>query len=335
MSKRKEKGKPHELTDMDVQFVSLVPQGANRQTRFLMVKTGQLIKTVPSQDATQEEKLAAREARSKKYGIEILQSGSALTYPSGFPTTETMYGDPCNLKYPWGDDSNNLDLGRLRNALARFKQNYTAYTNKSSRKVVYTRIVEKALAEGIDVSFDPEDEVDALLPQDLKDRLQKANYGDDQSDDSQEDQADDNSAERQAAVADMAAWLEQAEEDVDDMLVDANISKVDDSTQEQLIPEDGAGNTQPDFEDKEKGLLRAKVAELEKQTQESRRALLDKEKALRRERLRTAKLRKGVIGSSSRLVAGENVSTSIDVTPREDEVFAKAWQSGGDLAAAR
>jgi hypothetical protein len=96
-----EKGTVHELTDMDVQFVSLVNRGANRQNKFLMVKTGQrLNKVVPDPEAASDDKVKARDDRSTRYGVEVLASGSALTYPAGFPTTETMYGDPVNLKYP-------------------------------------------------------------------------------------------------------------------------------------------------------------------------------------------------------------------------------------------
>ena len=703
MAKKKEKEKPHELTEMDVQFVSLVPQGANRQTKFLMVKTGEIIKAVPDADASQEEKEQAREARSKKYGIEVLQSGSALTYPSGFPTTETMYGDPClpagtmvstpqgprpieelsegdkvfslkwdnveetvfrkgrggkniqridagvvldtvvasektgikpllridtcdgeilvtpnhkflclsvppgagttkpreliwikaenlnvgdrlikanplpgqenpgvsfaralgffhgdgwlgyntwkkkgvkiegacrielacsckeeaefyvnvfaealgipvdrikylrhhpnkcwiirindsvaarnlesfvggrcnaktkkipqaifswneqciiqflegyvdadghrqqdkyttvsasydltrgvrdlarvvnwgttniytrkpspiqgysssksysiqlypekeflnkngrtliftentdrvrlrkvilvteeptvdvfdiqtktgnfiaegfvvhncNLKYPWGDSENNLDMGRLRNALSRFKQNYTTYSNTASRKVVFTRIVQKALAEGVEVSFDPENEVDALLPQDLQDTLQKSEG---ETPDEPQDGGDEQEVKQQAA-ADMAAWLDQASEDVEDLLLEAGMNKVEEPHQGQAseVGRETPPSRQSDSDESDK--LRAKVARLEEQAKADRRALQHKEEALRKAQLRVAKIRKNAIGSSSSLVAGETTGASRTQkqTSQQDEKFDLAWRSGGDLAAA-
>jgi len=163
----------HVLTDMDVPLVSLVDRGANRQSKFLMVKID-AEKAVPAADAPAEDKRAAQETRSKKYGIEILSTNSALSYPADAPTTETLYGDPVNIKYPLGGTDNQPDAARVRNALARFKQNAAVYTEDAARGKVYARIVEQALALGIDVSYDPEDPVDALLPADLKDRLTAA-----------------------------------------------------------------------------------------------------------------------------------------------------------------
>lgn len=160
-------------------FVSLVDYGANwgGQRHFFVLKRAELAKAVPGKDASTEDKEAARAARSTKYGIQVLETGSALTYPANGPTTESLYGDPVNLKYPLGYEANERDAARVRNALARFKQNAAAYTEESSRGRVYERIVRAALAEGIDVSFDPEDPVDALLPGDLKDRLAKGAEG--------------------------------------------------------------------------------------------------------------------------------------------------------------
>jgi hypothetical protein len=156
-------------------FVSLVDFGANwGGQRHHFVLKRDVAKAVPDQGATSEDKEAARAARSKQYGIQVLESGSNLSYPADGPTRESLYADPVNLKYPLGYASNERDAGRIRNALARFKQNAATYTEDASRGRVYERIVRAALAEDIAVSYDPADPVDALLPADLKDRLSKA-----------------------------------------------------------------------------------------------------------------------------------------------------------------
>lgn len=183
MPAKKEKTKKvKRCVEMFTDEVSIVTKGANGHSRFLMVKSdgdiGQisedLEKAVPAKDADSETKEKAQQARSKKYGIEILSSGSALTYPANAPTTERLFADPTNLKYPLAYEGDTKpDEARTRNAIARFKQNYETYTKKTSRARVYERIVRAAMSAGIDVSYDPQDPVDSLLPSDLKTRLQK------------------------------------------------------------------------------------------------------------------------------------------------------------------
>jgi len=184
------------LAEMETQFVSLVPRGANRQSKFFIVKAdGSTVppvaiepeqpaaapepeeKAVPAADASPEDKRAAQDERASKYGIEAREDGN-LSYPADSPTTETLYGDPVNLMYPFGGTDNTVDVGRVRNALARFKQAASGYTNASSRVKVYERIVRAALAAGIQPSYDPNDAIDAALPSDLKERLQEKNEPD-------------------------------------------------------------------------------------------------------------------------------------------------------------
>jgi hypothetical protein len=55
---------------------------------------------------------ADQEKRSEKYGIAAKNDG-ALTYPAGYPTSEGLYGDPVNYKYP-------LDSGRVQSAVGYF-----------------------------------------------------------------------------------------------------------------------------------------------------------------------------------------------------------------------
>ena len=57
-SSKTKKGPTHELTDMDVQFVSMVNAGANRQTQFLMVKSagdGTIIPEIADVDKANDE----------------------------------------------------------------------------------------------------------------------------------------------------------------------------------------------------------------------------------------------------------------------------------------
>lgn len=185
------------LEGMDTEFVSLVPKGANRQTKMLVVKAAVcpgcgatvkpnedgtcpecgaaidgVAKAVPAPAATPDEKRTAQEARAKKYGIGALASGANLSYPSGDPTSEALYGDPVNLKYPIAYDDNKPDPARIRNGLARFAQNASAYP-EADRGKVWERLVRAALAAGITHGYDPKNPLDASLPADLKDKLSK------------------------------------------------------------------------------------------------------------------------------------------------------------------
>jgi len=187
MAKKQKTKKVKRCVEMFTDELSIVTRGANGYQEFLMVKSedgegdiGQIVveeteKAVPGKDASREAKEKAQKARAAKYGIEILTKGSALSYPAGAPTTERLYGDPVNLKYPLAYEGDTKpDPARTRNAIARFKQNYSAYSEGSSQARVYERIVRAALSAGIKVTFDPKDPVDSKLPGDLKTRLQKS-----------------------------------------------------------------------------------------------------------------------------------------------------------------
>lgn len=129
---------------------------------------------VPPADATSERKREAQKKRSQKYGIEVLENkGENLSYPSGDPTTERLYGDPANLKYPLGREDNKVDIARANNARARFKQNFAVYTKTSSRRVIHTRIVKAQLKGGANPSFDPDDKLDQLLPREVREKMQQ------------------------------------------------------------------------------------------------------------------------------------------------------------------
>lgn len=133
---------------------------------------GAVIRQVPPSDATTDRKRKAQEKRSEKYGIEALENkGENLSYPSGDPTTESLYGDPANLKYPLGRDDNELDIDRANNARARFKQAFKVYSKTESRRAIHTRIVQAQLKGGANPSYDPDDPLDRLLPKEVKDKL--------------------------------------------------------------------------------------------------------------------------------------------------------------------
>lgn len=104
------------------------------------------------------------QARSKHYGIEIT-ADAHLTPPAGSPENPDDYADPVNFKYPIGDKAH------AANAHARFKQAASVYKSKGSKAKVFERIVRKELALGVKPSFNPNDALDAMLPEDLKSKL--------------------------------------------------------------------------------------------------------------------------------------------------------------------
>lgn len=184
----------HELVDLDVQKVDLVGSPATGDT-FLVMRSEddsgepvepdvevaeseeeeEVHRQVPAANASSEEKRMAQRARAREYGIEALENkGENLSYPAGSPTVLSLYGDPVNLKYPLGRTDNKIDLGRANNARARFKQQYQTYGRAQSRRVVHTRIVKAQLSAGASPSYNPDDPLDRLLPQDLKNRLQRS-----------------------------------------------------------------------------------------------------------------------------------------------------------------
>lgn len=335
----KGKGKVHELTDMDIQFVSLVTAGANRQKKFLMVKTA---KVVPDADADETIKKAAQGARSERHGIEILKDGNALSYPAGLPTIESMYGDPVNLKYPFGGDDNNDDLDITAKTLAGFKRDVESYTDERSRQVVYERIVRKALAAGVGVAYNNDDPVDVLLPQELKDTLLKSiDGGDGGNDDSGGDKlpaVDDSAAGDDPPDPDLGEWLDTAGGRVEDRLLEDALSAAkhydtdnDDNTDIAAYRGDN-GSVFKSSPDDGTGKLLGQVGRLERENVEVKASLEKALAGLRKAEVRAGKLRQGVIGGASRLMAGEVVSRDVPKATGEPIIKRSAWISGGDLA---
>jgi hypothetical protein len=178
----------HRLTEIVVEEVSLVDRPANLQP-FLIVKRdtsgtvegeivldddGNLVtakaeaKQAPREGATNDELRELRQERSSKFGVEVLEANSNLSFPANFPTKLSLYADPVNLKFP-------VDTaGRANNARTRFKQFADNYENDSSKRVVHTRIVEAQLKFGAKPSIDPDDPLDKLLPAALRERAEEA-----------------------------------------------------------------------------------------------------------------------------------------------------------------
>ena len=112
---------------------------------------------IPMSDMTREELKLAQEIRSARWGIEVVD-GSALTFPTGFPTDLNMYGDLVNLKFPIESKEH------AANARSRFKQFANQiYKMDESKAVVHSRIVSRELDLGISVVLDESDALDKLL----------------------------------------------------------------------------------------------------------------------------------------------------------------------------
>ena len=138
------------------------PEKSTKQPTKEKTQPSGVEKQAPKEGMTREQLQAARQARSKKYGIEILQSGSKLSFGAGRPSKLDQYADPVNLKFPVDT------VERSRNARVRFKQFANNYKQTSSKKVIHERIVRAEINFGVKPDIDPNDPLDALLPSTLK-----------------------------------------------------------------------------------------------------------------------------------------------------------------------
>lgn len=121
---------------------------------------------VPSDSMSKDELKKSLEGRSDKFDIEM-RDDAALTFPAGFPAGLDDYADPVNLKFP-------IDtVERTKNSKVRFKQLASSYKEEESKAVIHERIVRRELKLGMTPGFDPEDPLDQLLPNDLKEELEK------------------------------------------------------------------------------------------------------------------------------------------------------------------
>jgi len=121
---------------------------------------------VPSDSMSKDDLKKSLEGRSDKFDIEM-RDDAALTFPAGFPAGLDDYADPVNLKFP-------IDtVERTKNSKVRFKQLASSYKEEESKAVIHERIIRRELKLGISPGFDPEDPLDQLLPDDLKEELEK------------------------------------------------------------------------------------------------------------------------------------------------------------------
>lgn len=318
-----EKGKPYRLKNLQPSFISIVTNGANRQKKFQVVKQDDFDKMVPTVDASDEEKRDAQKKRSQQYGIEALDSSANLSYPAGNPTMENLYGDPVNLKYPLAREANQLDEARIRNGLARFKQAFETYKNDNSRKIVFARIVDAALKAGIEVSYDENDPIDALLPKEIVDRIK-----------AKKRKAPD---KKVAEDFNISEWLDNVGAEIDQTLFAAEVLTVFERPPEMAKSNrENSQETISKISNLEKSVASRdeKIVTLEKANEDIK-DKLEKEKKqnvqLRKERDRllakNGSLRKGIGGTSSiqtGLVSDDN--KQIEKDPKD-----APWAAGGDL----
>lgn len=188
---------------------------------------------VPAANATDEAKTTAQAERAMQFGIEALKAAEEedaqvvfhLSFPEGGPTTLDKYGDPVNLTYPLDDAA-----GILK-ALTDFRAGHAIYGDTKSKARVFERIVRAALKSSVEVTYDPNDEIDSLLPADLAARLVKESTSvkDDDSDDGEQDRSQGADLSDRLAKAQIAARLVTAQAAVSEL--DAPVNEVVPSSQ--------------------------------------------------------------------------------------------------------
>jgi len=103
--------------------------------------------------------------RAQKYGIAPKEGGN-LTKPSEYESIpEDQFADPTNYRYP-------IDKEHVDAALKYFNQpdNRRDYSHEEAVKIM-TKIIQSALTNGIEVSYQSEDPVYRDLPEDLKAKM--------------------------------------------------------------------------------------------------------------------------------------------------------------------
>lgn len=318
-------GKPvARLTDLDVEFVSLVRAGANRQNSFMVVKRD-TSKAVPSQDASNEDKRAAQLQRADDYGIEARDDGN-LSYPEGDPTTESLYADPVNLMYPLGYSDNEPDADRIRNALARFAQARDEYDEDTTKVRILERIVAAALTQGVDVTMPEDDPIYEALPPELKERIEGETEDTEMEDPAAEKTGDDAGTDGDHATSDHAEpvdWLQDLEDRIGGLLSESLITRsmscpptdapdaeehAEHKSESELGGDAGSTDTPPQAAPNplagEVAALRDEVREMQTKTAHLQTELAKARRALRTERARVTAL-KSTVGSSTAIRTGE------------------------------
>ncbi len=282
---------------------------------------------VPDAEAPDEEKKAAQDARAKEFEIEALGGTDAgMSWPKDAPTKLDLYGDPVNLKYPLGGTGNEADPERIRAAVSEFKQAAGKY-QAASRGKVYGRIIAAALAAGIDVTYDPKDPIDQLLPGDVKAKLEELN----KAGTGATAPAPSQGGTPPSTGSDLSGWLADMGAKAEAMLVDAKLSAALASPQPMAAaaPAPAPAVTKaPEIEAMGQQVVAKAAAELASATAQADELRLQ----LDAQRAEVARLAKGV-GLSSSLPTGERPNVNKEKSA-PSEAADRAWRSGGDLAAA-
>jgi hypothetical protein len=124
-----------------------------------------LVKRFTEQEEQRERLHKEQQQRAEKYGIQPKQGGN-LTKPSEYEKIpEDQFADPVNWKYP-------IDAGHADAALKYFNQpdNRGEYNPEEQAKIL-AKIIGAALANNIEVAYQPNDPLYKALPEDLKAKL--------------------------------------------------------------------------------------------------------------------------------------------------------------------
>lgn len=148
-------------------------------------------------------------------------------------------------------------------------------------------------------------------------------------------------------VEDLASWITEAEDQVEDLSLDSAIQRALDAQADSHASDDGASKEAQEIEDAgtppvEKvgeeapgeGELKAEIAKLKTELEESRTELRKSRREITALKAKNARLSKG-IGQSSVMLTGEVTAKGTQLNDAENESPSRgAFASGGDIAAA-
>jgi len=163
---------PHGLSNAELSLVAVpgIP-GTNIQvaealdTTFKELVRGTVKEVLKEQEDERAKLRQAQLERAKKCGIAPKEGGN-LTKPSDYANVpDDQFADLTNYRYP-------VDAEHVQGALTYFNQpdNRRDYSHEEAVKIM-TKIVQSALAKGIEVSYQSEDPVYRDLPEDLKTKM--------------------------------------------------------------------------------------------------------------------------------------------------------------------
>lgn len=127
------------------------------------VDLAEVLKSVPTAEMDESQLKEAQGERAGRFAIEPLD-GATLKFAEGDPTDLETWGDPVNLRYPLSSSD------QTTAALAAFEKEAGDYSRPRSQKIVFSRIVAKALEQGVPVDGSSE-LVTKLIAPDLKRKI--------------------------------------------------------------------------------------------------------------------------------------------------------------------